>query len=189
MRLRRRLGDHPRVTRGDLPRRHRRDRVGKIVLGEVARQRGVTARLETRHAGVLAHDPRGRGPAVGLHQSARHLREQTIDLSARPGDLHQTRHEVPLLQTVQIQRRHTHRPRATSHLRGRILNGGSVEFHTCNSTNTQPLLQPRTTYDRQEILDAKRAAFGFRRFAHYRTRALLYARKPNRPLLASPTPR
>jgi len=35
----------------------------------------------------------------------------------------------------------------------------------------------------------KRAAFGFRRFAHYRIRALLYAGKPNWALLADVTPR
>ena len=35
----------------------------------------------------------------------------------------------------------------------------------------------------------KRAAFGFRRFAHYRIRALLYAGKPNWTLLAGLTPR
>ena len=35
----------------------------------------------------------------------------------------------------------------------------------------------------------KRAAFGFRNFANYRIRALLYARKPNRQPLASITPR
>ena len=35
----------------------------------------------------------------------------------------------------------------------------------------------------------KRAAFGFRRFAHYRIRALLYAGKPNWALLAGVTPR
>ena len=35
----------------------------------------------------------------------------------------------------------------------------------------------------------KRAAFGFRRFAHYRIRALLYAGKPNWALLATVTPR
>ena len=34
-----------------------------------------------------------------------------------------------------------------------------------------------------------RAASGFRRFAHYRIRALLYADKPNWTLLAGPTPR
>jgi Subtilase family len=35
----------------------------------------------------------------------------------------------------------------------------------------------------------KRAAFGFRRFAHYRIRTLLYAGKPNWDLLATITPR
>jgi transposase len=35
----------------------------------------------------------------------------------------------------------------------------------------------------------KRVAFGFRRFAHYRIRALLYAGKPNWDLLATITPR
>ena len=35
----------------------------------------------------------------------------------------------------------------------------------------------------------KRAAFGFRRFAHYRIRALLYAGKPNWTLLNGLTPR
>ena len=35
----------------------------------------------------------------------------------------------------------------------------------------------------------KRAAFGFRRFAHYRIRALLYAGRPNWALLAGVTPR
>ena len=35
----------------------------------------------------------------------------------------------------------------------------------------------------------KRVAFGFRRFAHYRIRALLYAGKPNWDLLATVTPR
>ena len=35
----------------------------------------------------------------------------------------------------------------------------------------------------------KRAAFGFRCFAHYRIRALLYAGKPNWALLATVTPR
>ncbi|MXV89573.1 MAG: ISL3 family transposase [Acidimicrobiia bacterium] len=35
----------------------------------------------------------------------------------------------------------------------------------------------------------KRAAFGFRRFAHYRIRALLYAGRPNWALLAGLTPR
>ena len=35
----------------------------------------------------------------------------------------------------------------------------------------------------------KCAAFGFRRFAHYRIRALLYAGKPNWALLAGVTPR
>jgi transposase len=35
----------------------------------------------------------------------------------------------------------------------------------------------------------KRVAFGFRRFAHYRIRALLYAGKPNWALLATVTPR
>lgn len=35
----------------------------------------------------------------------------------------------------------------------------------------------------------KRVAFGFRRFAHYRVRALLYAGKPNWALLATVTPR
>ena len=39
------------------------------------------------------------------------------------------------------------------------------------------------------IKRVKRAAFGFRRFAHYRIRALLYAGKPNWTLLASVTPR
>ena len=34
----------------------------------------------------------------------------------------------------------------------------------------------------------KRAAFGFRNFANYRIRALLYAGKPNWDLLASVTP-
>ena len=34
-----------------------------------------------------------------------------------------------------------------------------------------------------------RAAFGFRRFAHYRIRALLYAGRPNWALLATITPR
>ena len=35
----------------------------------------------------------------------------------------------------------------------------------------------------------KRAGFGFRRFAHYRIRALLYAGKPNWTLLNGITPR
>ena len=39
------------------------------------------------------------------------------------------------------------------------------------------------------IKRVKRAAFGFRRFAHYRIRALLYAGKPNWNLLNSITPR
>ena len=39
------------------------------------------------------------------------------------------------------------------------------------------------------IKRVKRAAFGFRRFAHYRIRALLYAGKPNWALLAGVTPR
>ncbi|MCY3806641.1 MAG: hypothetical protein OXG55_08645 [bacterium] len=39
------------------------------------------------------------------------------------------------------------------------------------------------------IKRVKRAAFGFRRFAHCRIRALLYAGKPNWALLASVTPR
>ena len=39
------------------------------------------------------------------------------------------------------------------------------------------------------IKRVKRAAFGFRRFAHYRIRALLYAGKPNWALLATVTPR
>ena len=34
----------------------------------------------------------------------------------------------------------------------------------------------------------KRIGFGFRRFAHYRTRGLLYAGKPNWVLLATITP-
>ena len=147
VRLRRRLGDDPRVARGDLPRRQRRNRVGQTVLDEVARQRGVTTRLETRHPGVLTHDPRSRDPTVGLHQPARHLREQTIDLSARPSDIHQTRHQLLLLQTVQFQRRHTHRTGATSRAGRRILPGRSVEFPMCNAINTQPLLQLGTTHD------------------------------------------
>ena len=39
------------------------------------------------------------------------------------------------------------------------------------------------------IKRVKRAAFGFRRFTHYRIRALLYAGKPNWTLLATVTPR
>ncbi len=39
------------------------------------------------------------------------------------------------------------------------------------------------------IKRVKRAAFGFRRFAHYRIRALLYAGRPNWALLATVTPR
>ena len=39
------------------------------------------------------------------------------------------------------------------------------------------------------IKRVKRVAFGFRRFAHYRIRALLYAGNPNRALLATITPR
>ena len=39
------------------------------------------------------------------------------------------------------------------------------------------------------IKRVKRAAYGFRRFAHYRIRALLYAGKPNWALLATITPR
>jgi transposase len=39
------------------------------------------------------------------------------------------------------------------------------------------------------IKRVKRVAFGFRRFAHYRIRALLYAGKPNWALLATITPR
>ena len=35
----------------------------------------------------------------------------------------------------------------------------------------------------------KRIGFGFRRFAHYRIRVLLYAGKPNWDLLATITPR
>ncbi|MGD9796817.1 MAG: transposase [Acidimicrobiia bacterium] len=35
----------------------------------------------------------------------------------------------------------------------------------------------------------KRVGFGFRCFAHYRTRVLLYAGKPNWDLLATVTPR
>jgi hypothetical protein len=39
------------------------------------------------------------------------------------------------------------------------------------------------------IKRVKRVAFGFRKFAHYRNRALLYAGKPNWDLLATVTPR
>ena len=39
------------------------------------------------------------------------------------------------------------------------------------------------------IKRVKRVAFGFRRFAHYRIRALLYAGKPNWDLLDTITPR
>jgi transposase len=39
------------------------------------------------------------------------------------------------------------------------------------------------------IKRVKRVAFGFRRFKHYRIRALLYASKPNWDLLATITPR
>ncbi len=39
------------------------------------------------------------------------------------------------------------------------------------------------------IKRVKRVAFGFRRFAHYRIRALLYAGKPDWDLLATITPR
>jgi transposase len=39
------------------------------------------------------------------------------------------------------------------------------------------------------IKRVKRVAFGFRRFAHYRIRALLYAGRPNWDLLATVTPR
>lgn len=39
------------------------------------------------------------------------------------------------------------------------------------------------------IKRVKRVALGFRRFAHYRIRALLYAGKPNWDLLATVTPR
>ncbi len=39
------------------------------------------------------------------------------------------------------------------------------------------------------IKRVKRVAFGFRRFTNYRIRALLYAGKPNRELLATVTPR
>lgn len=39
------------------------------------------------------------------------------------------------------------------------------------------------------IKRVKRIAFGFRRFAHYRIRALLYAGKPNWDRLATITPR
>jgi Transposase len=39
------------------------------------------------------------------------------------------------------------------------------------------------------IKRVKRVAFGFRRFAHYRIRALLYAGKPNWDLLPTITPR
>lgn len=39
------------------------------------------------------------------------------------------------------------------------------------------------------IKRVKRVAFGFRRFDHYRIRALLYAGKPNWELLATVTPR
>ena len=38
------------------------------------------------------------------------------------------------------------------------------------------------------IKRVKRVAFGFRRFDHYRTRALLYAGKPNWALLDTLTP-
>ena len=39
------------------------------------------------------------------------------------------------------------------------------------------------------IKRVKRVAFGFRRFANYRIRALLYAGRPNWDLLATITPR
>ena len=39
------------------------------------------------------------------------------------------------------------------------------------------------------IKRVKRVAFGFRRFSHYRIRALLYGGKPNWDLLATITPR
>jgi transposase len=39
------------------------------------------------------------------------------------------------------------------------------------------------------IKRVKRVAFGFRRFAHYRIRALLYTGKPDWDLLATVTPR
>ena len=39
------------------------------------------------------------------------------------------------------------------------------------------------------IKRVKRVAFGFRRFAHYRIRTLLYAGRPNWDLLATVTPR
>ena len=39
------------------------------------------------------------------------------------------------------------------------------------------------------IKRVKRVAFGFRRFAHYRIRALLYAGRPSWDLLAAVTPR
>ncbi len=39
------------------------------------------------------------------------------------------------------------------------------------------------------IKRVKRAAFGFRRFQHYRVRALLYAGKPDWSLLATINPR
>ena len=53
---------------------------------------------------------------------------------------------------------------------------------------TRTLRMPRSrSLPHQTML--KRAAFGFRRFAHYRIRALLYAGKPNWNLLNSLTPR
>ncbi len=39
------------------------------------------------------------------------------------------------------------------------------------------------------IKRVKRIGFGFRRFAHYRIRVLLYAGRPNWALLATVTPR
>ena len=53
-------------------------------------------------------------------------------------------------------------------------------------TTTAPALQITIN---NLIRRVKRAAFGFRRFAHYRIRALLYAGKPSWTLLNGLTPR
>ena len=70
-----------------------------------------------------------------------------------------------------------HVPGPTGACRWRVKADRSFARHAASEKQSQTRTRQRTP---QHYECAKRAAFGFRRFTHYRIRALLYAGKPMR---------
>lgn len=171
----------------DVLARDQRQQSDRVALGVVELDAGE--RVDDR-SGIVHQTRYQRGLGVGVipraHRLARcvvvmcrdshrcGLRDQPSDPADRR---HQLRHGV-LGRNCVVKQRRVQGPTALPRWHSQL-----CAWHRSHVSNGP------TEANNNLIERVKRVAFGFRRFAHYRIRVLLYAGKPNWDLLATVTPR